>query len=107
MKTRRELILEEMGLTPIWRLRGDSGGAPAGKAEEIEVPSPASGPAAVRQSLLVAGSAPVTGHRSIRSTQIYLHLSNDWLADEYRRAAEAIDAQQAMGAPLSGAGAQR
>jgi integrase/recombinase XerD len=33
------------------------------------------------------------GHRSIESTRIYLHLSNNWLADEYRRAAEAIDAQ--------------
>lgn len=37
------------------------------------------------------------GHRSIRSTQVYLHLSNDWLADQYRRAAEAIDAQQHIG----------
>jgi site-specific recombinase XerD len=34
------------------------------------------------------------GHRSIESTRIYLHLANDWLAGEYRRAAEAIDAQQ-------------
>jgi integrase/recombinase XerD len=33
------------------------------------------------------------GHRSIESTRVYLHLANDWLADEYRRAAEAIDAQ--------------
>lgn len=33
------------------------------------------------------------GHRSIESTRIYLHLANDWLAGEYRRAAEAIDAQ--------------
>lgn len=38
------------------------------------------------------------GHRSIASTRIYLHLSNDWLAGEYRRAAEAIEAQAAMGA---------
>ncbi len=37
------------------------------------------------------------GHRSIASTQIYLHLANDWLAGEYRRAAEAIDAQQNIG----------
>ena len=28
------------------------------------------------------------GHRSIESTRIYLHLANDWLAGEYRRAAE-------------------
>jgi integrase/recombinase XerD len=34
------------------------------------------------------------GHRSIESTRIYLHLANDWLAGEYRRAIEAIDAQQ-------------
>jgi integrase/recombinase XerD len=33
------------------------------------------------------------GHRSIESTRIYLHLADDWLAAEYRRAAEAIDAQ--------------
>ena len=24
------------------------------------------------------------GHRSIESTRIYLHLTNDWLADQYR-----------------------
>ena len=29
------------------------------------------------------------GHRSIESTRIYLHLTNDWLAAEYRRAADA------------------
>ena len=33
------------------------------------------------------------GHRSIETTRIYLHLTDDWLAGEYRRAAEAIDAQ--------------
>jgi integrase len=33
------------------------------------------------------------GHRSIESTRIYLHLANDWLVGEYRRASEAIDAQ--------------
>jgi site-specific recombinase XerD len=33
------------------------------------------------------------GHRSIESTRLYLHLANDWLAGEYRRAIEAIDAQ--------------
>lgn len=33
------------------------------------------------------------GHRSIESTRIYLHLANDWLAGEYRRATEAIEAQ--------------
>jgi site-specific recombinase XerD len=33
------------------------------------------------------------GHASIESTRIYLHLAEDWLASQYRRAAEAIDAQ--------------
>jgi integrase/recombinase XerD len=37
------------------------------------------------------------GHRSISSTRIYLHLAADWLADEYRRAAEAIEAQASIG----------
>ena len=39
------------------------------------------------------------GHRSIASTRIYLHLGADWLADEYRRAAEAIEAQATVGTP--------
>lgn len=33
------------------------------------------------------------GHTSIESTRIYLHLADDWLAGEYLRAAEAIEAQ--------------
>jgi integrase/recombinase XerD len=33
------------------------------------------------------------GHASLDSTRIYLHLANDWLAKEYLRAAEAIEAQ--------------
>jgi integrase/recombinase XerD len=33
------------------------------------------------------------GHASIDSTRIYVHLANDWLAGEYLRAAEAIEAQ--------------
>ncbi len=33
------------------------------------------------------------GHASIESTRIYLHLGDDWLAAQYRRAAEVIDAQ--------------
>jgi integrase/recombinase XerD len=32
------------------------------------------------------------GHRSIESTRIYLHLANTWLAEEYTRAADAIEA---------------
>lgn len=38
------------------------------------------------------------GHRSIASTRVYLHLGDDWLAGEYRRAAEAIEAQALIGA---------
>lgn len=33
------------------------------------------------------------GHASIESTRIYLHLGDDWLAGQYRRAADAVDAQ--------------
>jgi integrase/recombinase XerD len=39
------------------------------------------------------------GHASIESTRIYLHLADDWLAGQYRRAAEAIDAQLLAGRP--------
>jgi site-specific recombinase XerD len=34
------------------------------------------------------------GHRSLESTRVYLHLANDWLAAEYVRAAEIIDASR-------------
>jgi integrase/recombinase XerD len=37
------------------------------------------------------------GHRSISSTRIYLHLDMEWLADEYRRASEVIEAQALAG----------
>ena len=37
------------------------------------------------------------GHRSISSTRVYLHLGADWLAGEYRRAVEAIEAQALVG----------
>ena len=40
------------------------------------------------------------GHASIESTRIYLHLGDDWLASQYRRAAEAIDAQAARRASM-------
>jgi site-specific recombinase XerD len=33
------------------------------------------------------------GHQSIETTRLYVHLANDWLADEYERAAAAIDAE--------------
>ncbi|HYA52635.1 MAG TPA: tyrosine-type recombinase/integrase, partial [Streptosporangiaceae bacterium] len=42
------------------------------------------------------------GHASIESTRIYLHLSDDWLAAQYRKAAEVIDAQVFAGLPVSG-----
>ncbi len=38
------------------------------------------------------------GHRSIASTRVYLHLASDWLAKEYHRAAQAIEAQGSIGA---------
>ncbi len=48
------------------------------------------------------------GHASIESTRIYLHLADDWLASQYRRAAEAIDAQVFAEHPLApGAGGAR
>ena len=40
------------------------------------------------------------GHASIESTRVYLHLANDWLATEYRRAAELIDADTAAVAEM-------
>ena len=33
------------------------------------------------------------------STRIYLHLADDWLAAQYRKAAEVIDAQVFAGNP--------
>jgi integrase/recombinase XerD len=41
------------------------------------------------------------GHASIESTRIYLHLADDWLAAQYRKAAEVIDAQVFAGLPVS------
>ena len=40
------------------------------------------------------------GHASIESTRVYLHLANDWLADQYLRAAELIDADTAVVAQM-------
>jgi len=34
------------------------------------------------------------GHASIETTRVYLHLTNDWLAGEYRKASKRIDADQ-------------
>jgi site-specific recombinase XerD len=35
------------------------------------------------------------GHLSIESTRVYLHLTNDWLANEYHQAITAVDAHAA------------
>ena len=43
------------------------------------------------------------GHASIESTRICLHLGDDWLASQYRKAAEAIDAQLLPGSIAAGA----
>ena len=40
------------------------------------------------------------GHASIESTRIYLHLADDWLATQYRKAAEVIDVQVYAGNPV-------
>ena len=40
------------------------------------------------------------GHASIESTRVYLHLANDWLAEQYRQAAELIDADTAAVAQM-------
>ncbi len=39
------------------------------------------------------------GHASIETTRVYLHLADDWLAAEYRKAADAIEAQAVRTAP--------
>jgi integrase/recombinase XerD len=43
----------------------------------------------------------LAGHASIESTRIYLHLANDWLAGQYLRAAEAIEAQATPSAAVA------
>jgi integrase/recombinase XerD len=42
------------------------------------------------------------GHASIESTRIYLHLADDWLASQYRNAAEVIDSQLFAEHPAAG-----
>ena len=41
------------------------------------------------------------GHASIESTRIYLHLADDWLAAQYRKAAEVLDVQVFAGCPTT------
>lgn len=47
------------------------------------------------------------GHASIESTRIYLHLADDWLAGQYRKAAEVLDAQLYAGHPITDGGSAR
>jgi len=47
------------------------------------------------------------GHASIESTRIYLHLADDWLAAQYRKAAEVLDAQLYAGQPHTSGGSAR
>jgi len=44
------------------------------------------------------------GHASIESTRVYLHLADDWLASQYRKAAEVLDAQVFADHPVPGSG---
>lgn len=46
-------------------------------------------------------------HASIESTQIYLHLADDWLASQYRKAADVLDAQLYAGQPNTTGGSER
>jgi site-specific recombinase XerD len=34
----------------------------------------------------------MAGHRSIETTRLYVHLANEWLAEEYHQATAIIDA---------------
>ena len=45
------------------------------------------------------------GHASIESTRIYLHLADDWLATQYRKAAEVLDVQVFADHPTAPVGA--
>jgi integrase len=47
------------------------------------------------------------GHASIESTRIYLHLADDWLAAQYRKAAEVTGAQVFAGQPAAPAPGSR
>jgi integrase/recombinase XerD len=47
------------------------------------------------------------GHASIESTRIYLHLADDWLAAQYRKAAEVLDAQLYAAHPTADGGSVR
>jgi hypothetical protein len=55
----------------------------------------------------VANQLAQSGHASIESTRIYLHLADDWLASQYRKAAEVLDAQLYVGQPKTAGGSVR
>jgi len=59
------------------------------------VPDPAAGGGDGAGGGAGPGRAPVD-----RSTRVYLHLANDWLADQYLRAAALIDADTAAVAEM-------
>lgn len=44
-----------------------------------------------RAGIRSISAIPSTGHASIESTRIYLHLAADWLVDEYRKAMDILD----------------
>lgn len=56
MKTRRDLMLEEMGLTPVWRLRERGGAAPVEMPAVAGSPATSDPPPVSRQSSVVTGS---------------------------------------------------
>lgn len=58
MKSRRELMLEEMGLTPVWRLRNNA----AALADEASESVPDAMPA--RHAVLAVDTGLITDHRS-------------------------------------------
>lgn len=39
------------------------------------------------------------GHASVETTRVYLHLADDWLSGEYRKAAGAMEAQALRATP--------
>ena len=86
---RRGRPLSADGLDEIWP-------APAGGPAWPTPPAPScatpASPACGRRAWPSRPCRPQAGHRSIESTRVYLHLAGEWLADEYRRAAEVIDA---------------
>jgi integrase/recombinase XerD len=49
----------------------------------------------LREAGMELEAVQAQAEHSIESTRIYLHLSDHWLASEYRRAAERIDADAA------------